>query len=85
MLIKEAKLAKWGNSQGLRLSKDDLEEVGLTNESSFKMIVEKGKITLIPTKESPQTLDELFSEYKGEPLGSEDKFSWGEPIGRELF
>lgn len=86
MLIKEISLKKWGNSQGLRFTKEELELLGETDGNvTFQMIVEKGKITLTPIKKMPQTLDDLFADYNGEPLGEEDRYEWDELVGRELI
>ena len=87
MLVREVDVKKWGNSQGLRLSKDDLFEFGLNkiDEMKLKMIIEEGRITITPVSKFPSSLDELFSGYTGEALTAEDKYDWGEPVGREIF
>lgn len=84
MLVRKVELKKWGNSQGIRIGKDELDELGLNRESTiFEMTVEEGKITLVPQKEYPETLEELFADYTGEPLPKEDRFDWGEAVGKE--
>jgi len=87
MLIKEIEVKKWGNSQGLRLSKDDLREFGATDSNAIhlKMTVEEGRITLTSVSKHPTTLDELFAGYTGEPLSKEEKYDWGESVGREIL
>lgn len=86
MFVKETKLKKWGNSQGIRIGKEELKELGYDEEEVvFTMIVDKGQIILTPKKKYPDTLEELFADYNGSPLGSEDKLDWGESVGRELL
>lgn len=86
MLIKEIELKKWGNSQGIRIGKEELKELGETDDNTvFTMVIEEGRIILTPKKKYPHTLEELFADYDGSPLGSEDKFDWGEARGRELL
>jgi len=87
MLVREIEVKKWGNSQGLRLSKDDLREFGAIDSKDIhlKMIVEEGRITLTSVSKHPTTLDELFAGYTGELLSREDKYDWGESVGREIL
>lgn len=86
MFIKETQLKKWGNSQGIRIGKEELRELGYTDEEIvFTMTVDKGQIILTPKKKYPDNLEELFADYDGSPLDSEDKFDWGESVGRELL
>ena len=49
------------------------------------MVVTEGKIVLTPKNKKPETLDELFANYEGEPLGKEDKYEWGNMQGREII
>lgn len=49
------------------------------------MVIDKDQIILTPKKKYPHTVEELFAEYEGNPLGSEDKFDWDEPKGREYL
>jgi len=87
MLIKEVEVKKWGNSQGLRLSKDDLREFGATDSTAIylRMMVEEGRIILTSVSKYPNSLDELFAGYTDEPPSREDKYDWGESVGREIL
>ena len=86
MFIKETKLKKWGNSQGIRIGKKALKELGYSDtEVVFTMTIDKGQIILTPKKNYPDTLEELFVDYDGSPLDSEDKFDWEDSVGRELL
>lgn len=86
MLVKNINLAKWGNSHGVRIGNDVLEELDIDNtEIEFRLEVKESKIVLTPKKKYPQTLSEVFENYDGNPLGKEDKYDWGESKGRELI
>ena len=43
-------LTKWGNGQGVRLSKDTMEKAGLHVGDSLEIHTENGKITLLAAK-----------------------------------
>ena len=86
MFVKETKLKKWGNSQGIRIGKEELKELGFLDEDVvFTMTVDNGQIILTLKKNYPDTLEELFADYDGKPLDSANKFDWGESVGRELL
>ncbi len=76
-------IAKWGNSQGVRLSKKLLEEAGMSPDEKVTILVEKGKITLMKDIRH-RTLEERAAEFGGK-IGPYTEFDWGEPIGREMF
>ena len=81
--IKEIK--KWGNSTGIRLSKSDLEQLGIDTTYRLQMTISKGIMTLVPINDKPKTLDDLFIGYEGEPLGDSDRYEWAENVGREII
>ncbi len=86
MLIKDISLTKWGNSHGLRIGNDILKELNVENDQlEFRVEVKEEKIILTPKKVYPQTLNELFADYEGTPLDKEDKYDWGESVGREIL
>lgn len=86
MLIKDSELKTWGNSKALRIGKEELAALGLSDKQlGITMIVENGKITIVPKTKYPDTLEELFSEYDGAALNSDDRYEWDEPVGREIL
>lgn len=86
MLVKNISLSKWGNSHGIRIGNDILEELNIeNNELEFRVEVKDNKIILTPKKKYPQTLNELFEDYDGDPLDDKDKYDWGESVGREFL
>lgn len=76
-------LVKWGNGQGIRLSKAVTEQAGIHIGDSLDVQVENGKITVTPAQKryiSIPDYEELFKDYRG-PQPTEDGFAG--PVGRE--
>lgn len=75
------KVQRWGNSQGLRLSKEVLETTNITVGDEVKIIAKEGKIVI----EKPKKFDlkEMASrmpkDYKVEEV------SLGKPVGKEVW
>ncbi|MBT1170673.1 hypothetical protein [Bifidobacterium sp. SO4] len=77
-------LAKWGNGQGVRLSKETMERAGLHVGDSLEVSAENGVITLVPAKKRYIDIPDyrqLFKDYAG-PMPIEDGFA-AVPTGRE--
>lgn len=74
-------LKKWGNGQGLRISKEMMKMLGI------EKIDEKIKIEIIDNKmiiekvDEEITLEVLFADYDGEDAPNE--YDWGEAMGCE--
>jgi len=86
MLVKNVKLFKWGDSQGIKIGDEILDELNLeNNDVEFEVKVTNNQIILTPQKKLPRKLEEVFADYDGEPLGEDDKYDWREPVGRELL
>jgi antitoxin MazE len=79
------KVQKWGNSQGLRLSKELLADVDIGVGDAVDVAVRDGVLVVTPARRVRGALDleELVSRipkgYKPEEL------DWGGPIGREVW
>ena len=76
-------ITKWGNSQGIRIPKKYLQELGLKVGEKVDIKVEDGKLVIIPVKQKriPKLdINELFKEdYK-----ENKEFNWGK-AGKELW
>lgn len=74
-------IKKWGNSQGLRFSREILEQLDIAIDDEVNVEVVDHKIVI--TKAIPQKVDieELFKNYKGDYKGEE--FDWGTVQGEE--
>ncbi len=75
-------LKAWGNSQGIRLSKELLTLAGIKNNDILEIELQDGNIVLKKAKKEHRTLEERAQEYGGK-LGPYEEFDWGEPVGRE--
>jgi antitoxin MazE len=77
------KVQKWGNSQGLRLAKQVLEEARISVGDLVDVSTQDGVIVITPARRlrGKQSLQELVSRipknYKTREV------EWGEPVGRE--
>jgi antitoxin MazE len=79
------KVQKWGNSQGLRLPKQMLEDVRISVGDDVDVTTRDGVIVVAPVKKvrGKHSLRELASRIpKGYAVGELD---WGEPVGREVW
>lgn len=79
----KAEIKKWGNSQGIRLSKEILQMANMGLNEILDISASDGIITL--TKAFPhKTLEERAAEYDGK-LNLDGEYDWGEPVGREIW
>jgi antitoxin MazE len=75
-------IQKWGNSQAVRLPKIILEKAGLNENDQVELIVEEGKVIIVPAKKH-LTLKERAADYGGDykPL----EWDTGRPVGKEIW
>ncbi len=76
-------IAKWGNSQGIRLTKEVLETAGINVEDEVMIAAENGKI-IIEKNKRHRTLEERAAAFGGK-LGPYEEYDWGDPVGREVW
>jgi antitoxin MazE len=83
----KVKVAKWGNSLGVRLPKAAVEAVGATVGSDLDLTFDKGELRLkSPRKTSRQLLDEMLAEI--DRLGPDcvsETIDWGPDRGSEII
>lgn len=77
-------IKKWGNSQGIRLSKELLDLAGIKNNDFLNIEIIDGNIVLKKVEKQHRTLEERAKEYRGK-LGPYEEFDWGTPVGRERW
>ncbi len=78
------RVQKWGNSQGLRLAKQLLEDAHISVGDDVDVTIRDGTIIIAPIKRvrGKRSLQELVSRIpKDYETGEVD---WGNPIGREV-
>ncbi len=75
------KIQKWGNSQGLRLSKHVLEESGMVVGDDVDVIASENEIVIRKKETKTFFLEELVSRMPKDYRATEESF--GPPVGRE--
>ena len=78
-----AQVKAWGNSQGIRLSKDILDDAGIRANDFLNISVVDGNIVLSKIFRH-KTLEERAAAFDGK-VGPYEEFQWGEPVGREAW
>jgi antitoxin MazE len=79
------KIQKWGNSQGLRLSKELLSDADVHVGDSVEVAVRDGAILIEPVRRVRGRLDlrelvrRIPKDYKTEEV------DWGRPVGKEVW
>ena len=79
----QAQVKEWGNSQGIRLSKEILKSAGIAVNETLEVTVSDGAITLTKAFRH-KTLEDRAAEFNGE-LMLDGEYDWGEPAGREVW
>lgn len=79
----EARLQKWGNSDGIRIPSSFLKSLNLKTNDKVDIKYENDKIIISKPKETKISLEERFNEYNGENLCKD--FTWDEAKGKEIW
>lgn len=77
-----ARVSAWGNSHGVRLSRDVLEAAGIAPDAEVSVRAEPGRIVIVPARSRP-TLDELLARVPRSRKS--DEVDYGPPRGREVL
>jgi antitoxin MazE len=79
------KVQKWGNSQGLRLSKQLLEDARISVGDEVEVALKDGAIVIVPVRRvrGKHSLQELVSRIPKDYQATE--VDWGKPVGREAW
>ncbi len=79
------KVQKWGNSQGLRLSKQLLSDAEISVGDAVEVAVRDGTIVVAPVRrvrgrhDLRQLVRRIPKDYETEEV------DWGRPVGREVW
>jgi antitoxin MazE len=79
------KIQKWGNSQGLRLARQILEDACISVGDDVEVAVREGMIVIAPVRRvrGRQSLQELVARI---PKNYKPKeMDWGKPLGNEVW
>ncbi|MFO1307400.1 MAG: AbrB/MazE/SpoVT family DNA-binding domain-containing protein [Burkholderiales bacterium] len=76
-----SRVTAWGNSHGVRIPREILEQADIAPESEVTIIAEAGRIVIEPARRKP-TLDELLALMR--PGDRHEEVDYGAPRGREV-
>jgi antitoxin MazE len=80
------KIQKWGNSQGLRLTKDILSEADMEVGEAVDVVVSHRTIIVKPARLPVRGRYDLRTLVKRIPKRYEnEELDWGPPVGREVW
>ena len=79
------KIQKWGNSQGLRLSKDLLSDADLDIGDAVDVAVRKGALVVRPVRRVRGGHDLRALVGRISKKHKTEEFDWGPPRGREVW
>lgn len=78
-----AQIKTWGNSRGVRLSKDILESIGARPDDFLDIEIKNDSIVLSKAFKH-RTLEERAVEFDGK-IGPYNEFEWNDPVGRKQW
>ena len=79
------KVQKWGNSQGIRLSKELLSDVEINVGDAVEVAVRDGALVVTPVRRVRGGHD-LRDLVRRIPKGYKpEELDWGYPVGREVW
>lgn len=78
-------IQKWGNSQGLRLARNVLEDAHLGVGDEVDVVVRDGLIAIAPIRDirGRHRLEDLVARIPRDYDATE--VDWGEPVGKEAW
>ena len=79
----QVQLKTWGNSQGIRFSREFLASVGIRPDDTLDVKVENGQIILSKSFQH-RTLQQRAEAFGGK-LNLSEEADWGEPQGNEAW
>lgn len=79
----QVQLKAWGNSQGIRFSKEFLASAGIKPDDTLDVKVENGQIILSKSFQH-RTLQQRAEAFGGK-LNLSEEMDWGEPRGNEVW
>ncbi len=79
----ESKIQKWGNSNGVRIPKNILEDLKLKADDIVEIKREKEAIIITKKKQKFTSLQERIDAYEGPNMAKD--FVWDERKGKEIW
>jgi len=79
----EARLQKWGNSDGIRIPSNILKSLDLKTNDRVELIQLEDKIVIKKINDQHISLEDRIKQYKGPNMCKE--FEWDESQGKEIW
>jgi len=77
-------IKNWGNSQAIRIPKQLLDKLNITEDDHLEITEEDNRIVIKKIDfRQHKTIEERFAEYDGEYNAEE--VDWGKPEGKEIW
>jgi antitoxin MazE len=77
-----AQIVAWGNSQAIRIPREMLDELRISEGDEVNLMVENGRIAVQPV--NPKlTLESLVAAIT--PQNRHKELDWGKPVGKEVW
>lgn len=88
IFISQTAIKKWGNSQGIRLSKEIMSQIGLKENDKVEISVDNGKIVIKKAQPKYLNLTERLEAFYNKPIDdifvkSTQEVDVGAPVGEE--
>ena len=76
-------ISKWGNSQGIRIPKKYLDQLGLKIGEKVEIKIEDGKIVIVPLRKKRKPKIDINQLFEQDYRESKE-FEWGQ-VGKEIW
>jgi antitoxin MazE len=79
-------VAKWGNSQGIRLPKVFLRSINIAENDRLDILLQDNAIVLkkaVPR--AHKTTKERIADFAGKSVEAQQEIEWGKPAGDEIW
>ena len=84
----EARLQKWGNSDGIRIPSSFLKSLNLKTNDKVELVQQEDTIIISKPRKKHLTLEEridMFEKLSDDEKGNIESYDWGEDLGKEIF
>ncbi len=84
----EARLQKWGNSDGIRIPSNFLKSLNLKTNDKLELEQQEDKIIISKAKKKHLTLEErfeMFEKLSDNEKGNIESYDWGDDLGKEII
>ena len=79
----QSRIQKWGNSLALRIPKSLAQELGLDRGVPVDVLLEDGKLIIVPVTKPPMTLERLLEQITDDNIHRE--VDTGPAVGEEAW